>query len=374
MSAIRIARSPGLRCPERVARTGAIALLLLAGCLPESAPPSQRVDQAWRTAADEPPPAAEPATAEARPPPVPENDKIATANGRPISRRQIVNLLLAGHGPGVLEQVVVLQEAMQLAAAQNLVVSEADIEREYDRAVEQLAAGQPDSDPAILKRQAGESILTDILSRRNISRAEFDMAMKRNAYLRKIVLDRFAFTQQQLRDEFDRVYGERVVVRLIQVSTLSEAEEVRRRLTAGFDFAEVARQMSGHAATARDGGRLAPFTRTDPEIPSVMRDVAFGLADGAISNPVRFGDTYQILQRERLIPAQDADFERERPAMAQRLRDRAVGPAMQQLYRELYGRADITVYDPVLRAAVEQRTEQRTMPDTPNDARVNRGP
>jgi parvulin-like peptidyl-prolyl isomerase len=355
------------RPPRRAAGCLAVTMMLVvtAGCPPESTTPTRRVDQAWQSAEREPtPPAADPESVplETPPPPTADETIIATANGRPVARRSVVELLLAGHGPGVLEQVIVLQEARELAAAQKLVVTAYDVDREFDRAIEQLAATLPDGDPEELKRQAGQAILADILSRRNISRAEFDMAMERNAYLRKIVSQRLVLTESQLRDEFDRVYGERVQARHIQVRSLGEAEEVRRRLAAGIPFAEVARQMSELPDTARSGGRLEPFTRTDQQVPSAMRDVAFALADGAVSNPVRIGDNYQIILREALIPAQDADFEHERDALAQRIRERAVGPAMQQLYRQLYERADITIYDPILRTAVEQRQGRREVP------------
>ncbi|UCG17697.1 MAG: peptidylprolyl isomerase [Phycisphaerales bacterium] len=330
-----------------------------AGCRAGRPASGRRVDEAWAAAERSLPPERETAPAPAQTVDPPADDAIATVNGRPIPRYRIVDLLLAGHGPGVLEQLVVLEAAKTLAAERGLVVTEADVEAEYTRSLKQLTSALPGGEPDIFDRKAGETILADILSRRNISAREYRLAVERNAHLRKIVTDRLRFTEQQLREEFDGVYSQGAQVRHIQLADLSQAQEVRRRLDAGADFAELARQFSTNADTARNGGRLPLLTPDDPDIPAVLREVAFALNDGDVSNPVRVEGEYHILFRERTVSRRPVDFAAVRDELEQRLRDRATTPAMQQLYRTLYEQADITIYDPVLRSAVERKRGQQ---------------
>ena len=332
-----------------------------AGCRAGRPAPGLQVEEAWAAAERELPPEGETPSAPAPTvdPPAdadsPADGAIAVVNDRPIPRRRIVDLLLAGHGPGVLEQLVVLEAAKTLAAERGLVVTEADVEAEYTRSLKKLTSTLPEVGPDIFDRKAGETILADILSRRNISAREYRLAMERNAYLRRIITDRLRFTEQQLREEFDRVYRQGVQVRHIQLADLSQAREVRRRLDAGADFAELARQFSTNADTARDGGCLPLMTLDDPDMPAVLREVAFALNDGDVSNPVRVEGEYHILYREQTVSRRPVDFAAVRDELEQRLRDRATTPAMQQLYRTLYEQADITIYDPVLRSAVERK-------------------
>lgn len=348
MSSVRTSTGPN-RYPVFFCASVALAA---AGCAPRPAGTAVRVDRAWNDA-HQAPPRDEPdqPTAAGRP----AEEALVTVNGRPIERRRIVDLLLAGHGPGILEQIVVLESARRLAAQRGLTVNETDIQAEYARSLETLTAPPPSAEPQPLDRKAGQAILDDILARRNISPAEYQIGMERNAYLRKLVQGQLRIPEEQLRAEFDRTYGRRVEVRHIQLPGLSAAQEVRRRLDAGADFADLARHMSANPDTARNGGLLPPFPDTDPDVPPLLREVAFALKDGEVSNPFHVERGWHILRRERILEATPVDFDAARQDTENRLRDRLSAPAMQQLYRSLYTQADIIIHDAVLREAVDKR-------------------
>jgi parvulin-like peptidyl-prolyl isomerase len=311
-----------------------------------------RVDRAWHDARPAPP-GGEPGPSPAAR--APTGETVATVNGAPIERSRIVDLLLAGHGPGILEQLVVLESARRLAADRSITVTEADIQAEYTRSLETLTAPLLSGEPEALDRKAGEALLNDVLSRRNISRAEYRIGMERNAYLRKLVQGQLRITEEQLRAEFDRTYGRRVQVRHMELPGLPAAHEVRRLLDTGADFADLARRMSTNADTSRNGGLMPPFPETDPDVPALLREVAFALKDGEVSNPVRVGTNCHILRRERILDAVPVSMETVRQELQKCLLDRLTAPAMRQLYRTLYEQADIVIYDPVLREAVDKR-------------------
>ncbi|MBN1512435.1 MAG: peptidyl-prolyl cis-trans isomerase [Phycisphaerae bacterium] len=348
---------------RRIGAATCIALLAnLLGCQTTGNTSARRVGEAWPTAAQAPrvapstvPPEPDPQASSTPQTTTLENSVIATVNGTPLYRGSLVHLLLAGHGPGMLEQMVVLEGARRLAADRGIAVTQTDIDREYDRSIRQLVGTATRSESDTFDQQAGQAILDGILARRNISEREYRLAVERNAYLRKIVTAELRITSDQVRREYDRVAADRLSIRHIELKDPAQVARVRRLLDAGVPFPDLARLYSANATTAQNGGALEPFAADDPDVPALLREVGFALQDGETSNAVRIDTTYHILRRERLLPGRTESFETLRPELEQRLRDRLTAPAMQVLYRELYDGADISIYDPVLRDAVEQR-------------------
>jgi foldase protein PrsA len=274
---------------------------------------------------------------------------LAIADGQKISRDRVVELLLRGHGVGVLEQFIALAAAESLATARGLTVTEADINAEYDRALRRLLSPlQADADTA-LDRVEGERLLEQVLASRNISRAEYLLGMRRNAYLRKIVEREWRFTDEQLEAEAERAYGERVRVRHLQVASLAEAERMTKLAAApGADFADLARRYSANPNTAPAGGLLRVFSRDEEDVPALMRTAAFGLAPGQCSEALRIGEWYHVLKVEERIPAMPVAFADVRSELEHRLRERLTDPAMQQLNQTFLQQAQVEILDPAL--------------------------
>jgi parvulin-like peptidyl-prolyl isomerase len=74
----------------------------------------------------------------------------------------------------------------------------------------------------------------------------------------------------------------------------ARAKEIRQRLAAGEDFAQLAREVSEDTGTKKQGGDLGFFTRKGKV--AAISDTAFALKDGEISQPVRSSVGYHILQ------------------------------------------------------------------------------
>lgn len=277
------------------------------------------------------------------------DDVIAYVNGEPISRDRVVDLLIAGHGVGILEQIVVLERAKRMAAESNIYVGPADVAREYDLRLQALL-GQlaPADDSADFDREAAERILESVLARRNVSMAEYRLGVSRNAHLRAIVEANTQFTDAQLEEEFRRMFGRRADVRHIQVAGMADAERVLRRLQAGEDFSVLATRYSANLSTAPDGGRLRTFSDQDPDVPPAVRDAAFRLAPGETSNPIRVDEWYHVIRVDAHYPPSDANWQDARIQLTASLRRRLTDPAMQTLYRALFEQADIRISDPVL--------------------------
>ncbi|MGB2987046.1 MAG: peptidylprolyl isomerase [Phycisphaerae bacterium] len=284
---------------------------------------------------------------------------IATVDGRRIPRNRVVDLLLRSHGASALEQLIGLETAATAATKKGLTITQTDVGREYDRALRRLADPLSPVTPQTFDRKAARRLLETVLVQRNISREEFDLIMRRNAHLRKIVESEQVFTEEQLRREFRRVYGKRVRVRHIQLATLREVEQVKERLADGEGFGELAARYSANTASAKANGLLDPFSAEDEELPALFRQVAFTLKPGEVSSAVRVGEWYYLIKMEKLLPPENRDFEQVRGELERTLRERVTDPAMFQLFEKLFQQATIQIHDPVLKEAFDKKHPDR---------------
>lgn len=284
-----------------------------------------------------------------------DGDAIAMVNGQPLSRARLVNALVESHGLSLMQQLIVLDLSKQECKRRGLRVSQQDIDAEYQDGLSQIAkdAGVDEKDASLeLKTQA----LKTVLQNRGVTMTEYMLSVERNAYLRKIVELDLKVTDDTLREEFARTYGERVVVRHIQVPVTDHGAllEAQQRLKNGEDFAEVARQLSRNAESAPRGGEMAPFGFKDADIPAALRDAAFRLKPGEISNPIQTDRYMHILKLEQRLAPDDARFEDVRAEVERGLKRRVAREKMEQLMVELFDKAKINIIDQTLKPQYEQ--------------------
>ncbi|RMF86097.1 MAG: hypothetical protein D6744_00340 [Planctomycetota bacterium] len=288
-----------------------------------------------------------------------DGDALAIVNGRAITRGELVDVLLDAYGVKVLQQMIVTELAKQETRARGIQVSRADVDREYETALARIAgeAGlSGDEDTPENRRHA----LNTVLEQKCISMPEFLLGMERNAHLRKLVEAEFEVDEDTLREEFARTYGERVVVRHIQIPVHDQRglNRVVSLLQRGADFAQVARDESVNVETAPRGGELAPFTFDDTSIDPLIREMAFSLREGEISSPVKTDRYFHILKLEQRIPPENVRFDDVRDQVLDKMRERIIPQRMAARAGDLFKRAKIKVLDLKLRARYEEFLEQ----------------
>lgn len=264
----------------------------------------------------------------------------------------------------MLEQLIALEAVEDFAAGKGLALSAGDVERERDRTLRRignpLADIMPESDS--FDRAKAEQALQTVMAQRNVSPPEFDIVLRRNALLRKIVESQRAFSEEELRTEFGRLYGPRVMVRHVQLATAGEAARCRERMESGEAFADVARRYSVNEVSAAAGGLLEPFSRLDERVPEPFREAAFSLAPGELSDVVRVGEWHHVLRVESTLPGEERDFRASRIDVERILRDRTSDAAMFALYEKLFRSATINVGDAGLREEFLLRHPERAGP------------
>jgi foldase protein PrsA len=273
-----------------------------------------------------------------------DGDAVVLVNGRPITKSQMVNLLMEARGLQIMQQLIVLELAKEETRRLKIRVTPDDVQREFERALTKIAPAV-DAKGQALSAEEKQKSLEMLLQQKGVTLTEFKIGMERNAHLRKVVERSFHIEEATLREEFARVYGERVEVRHIQVGDMARLHEALNRLEKGVDFGDVARAVSQNPDTASSGGVLAPFAFNEEVVAPILREAAFSMKPGEVSKPIRVGPWWHILKLERRLPAPDVRFEDVREQVEQSLRDHAVPDQMNRLIMDLFAKADVKVLD-----------------------------
>lgn len=293
-----------------------------------------------------------------------DGDAVAIVNGKPISKADLVKILMDIRGVEVLQQMILLETARQATAAKKIKVTAGDIEHEFQDSLDRIAADAnitgEDATPEN-KLKALETMLTS----KRLSMSEYRLAIERNAHLRKLVEQDLKITEETLRAEFGRVYGEKRVIRHIQIPVNDDRllNEALNQIRGGADFAEIARRLSKNPETAERGGEMQPFTFDDSSIPPAMREQAFLMQVGQVSVPIRTEEMFHIIKLEKIIPPESARFEDVRGLVEKSLRTRAMASKMRELADAQLKNAKVKVLDADLKTRYEALLAQNKAAD-----------
>lgn len=284
---------------------------------------------------------------------------MAVVNGVPIPRSEVEKLLLECHGLAMLENLVLFNAAKKRAGELKLSVTSADVAAAHQDALRRLASPLGDQGGPTMDGRTAQTLLDGFLAAKNISPREWQLRMEERAYLAKIAAAEVAkmeITEKMLREEYTLAYGERVQIRDIQLGSLAAVTRAKALLAGGKDFELVARQMSENEFNAARGGLVSPFTRSDPGIPPLIRETAFGLKEGEISTAIHEQNTYHLIKLERRFPASEVGFENvSKDKLRKSLADRLARVRQDALEVELFQSAAVDIRDPALRAAFVQK-------------------
>lgn len=354
-----------------------------AGCAPVPKPPTDTLTLAIQERAKNPnqnkPPAGKKSKAQQRPVEnaIPgSSGTIARVGEREIARTGFDSFLIRSRGVAVFEQQIGLAAAENLAQREGVTIAAGDVEFEYGLALRRLSDPLAFSPVRDFERADAERLLDSILASRHMSREEYMLTIRRNAFLRRMLNRNLSIPDEQIRAEFELVYGDRVLVRHIQLGNLADATRIKERLAAGEDFADLAVRFSTNVSTSRKGGMLDAFSLRDEHIPQAMRQSAARLSEGEVSDVVRVGEWYHILKLEKQIPAETRSFESVQEELRQRIMVRATDAEMRPMHEKLFAESDVEIHDALLfqefRAAFPTKTNVTLVeppagkPATPN--------
>jgi len=239
---------------------------------------------------------------------------------------------------------------------------------QFRKSLRQYAeSGKPttqSSEDDSMSAEEAQKMLDNALAQEKLTRVDFNLAMRTNAYLRKIVAPAVqrGLTEDNIRLFFNMQYGEKAVARAIVTRNLVDAQAALNEIKAGRDFADVAVRRSIWVKYAQAGGLLPPFTREtqSSEIPSEVIQLTFALQKGRVSDPLQLETGVWIVKLENLLPPAHAKFEDYRNDMRDAL---AVNLTQQWMKteRQVLGRAaldGLQIKDSVLNEQFQKQLRQ----------------
>jgi len=261
--------------------------------------------------------------------------------GQPLTRVQEIPMRFTA-----LQELVDQRLMLQAAKRERITVDKRRVEEEFNQIKDRFGdrfnavLRQQGLNQASLRELIRDSLLLEEVRARKSKvmlsedevRAAFD-AQREEVEVRHILIDPYA-------DEFGGDWD----------GALEKAWQIKARLEAGEDFAQLAREHSADPGSREAGGSLGYIRRADPHVPEFI-EAAFALEAGEISDPVRSVYGYHIIQvTDRRMGEPERPYEEvadEYRSQLERERSEAQFAAWLAGERE---KAQVLIHDAALRA------------------------
>ncbi|MDG1899827.1 MAG: peptidylprolyl isomerase, partial [Phycisphaerales bacterium] len=275
---------------------------------------------------------------------------LAMLEGQPIGISTMQARLIEQSGAETLRELRLEAALRRTLLEADLSVGKADTAHEEAMLLERFSS---DEDTARM-------VLQTLRRNEGLGPERYAALLWRNAALRILVQEEIELTPDTLQRLYQLEHGPRMIIRIMVVATLQEAEELHGRLVGGEDFEDLAARRSIDASRDR-GGLLDPISPEDPTWPQALRSEIVDLQPGELSGIVFFDDRFAIARMERSLPADEVPFEtvRDEIELAAQLSQERL--RMAELAGRLGVQPKIKVLDPVLRRAwsVDEAAEEQ---------------
>ncbi|WP_034762000.1 peptidylprolyl isomerase [Rossellomorea vietnamensis] len=213
-----------------------------------------------------------------------KEDAVAKVGSETISKDDLYTTLVDQYGDGALDTLIAEKIVKLESEKKDLTVKDSEIKKELEN-----IKGQYDSDEAFNEALASSGSDLDSV-KENI---------KTYLLTEKLLKDRVKITDDQIKEYFEAnkdtfAQKEQVEASHILVDDEKTAQEVKKKLDDGGDFAELAKEYSTDTSNADSGGELGYFGKG--EMVTEFDDKAFSMKKGEISEPVKTEFGYHIIK------------------------------------------------------------------------------
>jgi parvulin-like peptidyl-prolyl isomerase len=286
-------------------------------------------------------------------------DTVAELSTLKISRRQLDDLLYEAYGLRMTFDLVELGIAKNTLADLHQTLTPEDVQRERQLILAKICGDAAPSDY--------ENLFNQFLQQERLSRAEFDIKIvQTNAALRKIKEPyiRGKLTDDMVHRGFEQLYGAKRKIADITVENVEQAEEARK-LAQTEPFENVALQLSLDRETARQGGEWPAFSAQTPDniVPTVIRDAAFSMNKGQISDILQAGGKYHVIKLVDVIEPKIIKYDDVKDSVRKQMEDQLLEIEIKNLRKLLTQKAEMQIQfdDPVLKAEWDQTVAKQAV-------------
>lgn len=213
-----------------------------------------------------------------------KEDVVAKVGSESITKGDLYSTLVDQYGDGALDTLIAEKIVKLESEKKDLTVKDSEIEKELES-----IKGSYDSEEAFNDALTSSGANLDSV-RENI---------KVFLLTEKLLKDRVTISDDQIKEYFEAnkdsfAQAEQVQASHILVNEEKTAEEVKKKLDDGGDFAELAKEYSTDTSNAESGGELGYFGKD--EMVTEFDDKAFSMKKGELSEPVKTEFGYHIIK------------------------------------------------------------------------------
>ena len=229
-----------------------------------------------------------------------KGNAVAIINGEEISRTELADFLIDSFGKEGMEILIRRVLVRQVAKKDNVVLAESEVTERVDKLVElelnklkkRYGADNPDALKADLLKMGYDE---DKLREKLVERVEVDVRPQLLA--EKLVKKTITVTDEELREAYEEIYGEKYQVRQIVVSLKEDADKLLLQIKGGADFAKLANERSIDRPTAAKGGLMDPVNKV-----SALGKAISVLKKGDITDVIQSRNGFHIFLMAGVIP------------------------------------------------------------------------
>lgn len=254
---------------------------------------------------------------------------VARVNGEAINKDELYELLEEQYGQEALNMLI-SEKVLELELKkQNVTLSEEDIQKELSEIIEQYG---------------GQEKFDNALASYGYTLDNFKLDIESNLKIKKLLEPEITITEEEMKEYFEtnkETFNtkEQVKASHILVESETKAKEVKDKLLAGADFAEMAKEYSEDTSNKEQGGELGFFSRGD--MVAEFENAAFSLEIGNISEPVKTEYGYHIIKVEDKKAAKEATYEESKTKIKDALFNEKLPTAYDTWYQTKYEEYEI---------------------------------
>ncbi|MEE8671963.1 MAG: peptidylprolyl isomerase [Heyndrickxia faecalis] len=201
------------------------------------------------------------------------NSAVVKTNAGNVTKDELYNAMKDKYGSTVLQQLTI-----EKVLSKKYTVKKSEIDKQVNDA----------------KKQLGSSFDTALQQYGYANEKDFRNSVKVGLLEQKAAEATIHPTEKQLKNYYNNDIKPEIKARHILVSSKSKAEDIKKQLDKGADFATLAKKNSTDTATASKGGDLGWFGAG--EMDSDFENAAYKLKVNEISGPVKTSYGYHIIQ------------------------------------------------------------------------------